>query len=164
MSEQIENSGPVPAPERPQSESDQSQAVPPARIIEQIRRELHIGPLPHPDILRQYDEICPGSAERLMNMAERQSTHRMSMESTVVNGDDKRANRGLVFGLVISLAFLIVSGLLIYSGHDWAGAALASLDIIGLAAVFVVGTYSRRSERAEKTAIMTQALDRRDSQ
>jgi uncharacterized membrane protein len=38
------------------------------------------GPLPHPDVLRKFNEIIPGAAERIIKMAEDQSIHRKELE------------------------------------------------------------------------------------
>lgn len=34
------------------------------------------GPIPHPDLLAQYDQIIPNGADRILLMAEAQSRHR----------------------------------------------------------------------------------------
>lgn len=108
------------------------------------------GPLPPPSILQKYESILPGSAERIFRMAEGQATHRQSLESTVVKGDSKRANNGLVAGAIIAILFLAGAIFLIYNGHDWAGATLGTANIVGLVGVFIYGTKSRRSERSQK--------------
>lgn len=36
------------------------------------------GPLPPPQVLAQYESILPGSANRILSMAEKQSEHRRS--------------------------------------------------------------------------------------
>ena len=46
--------------------------------------ELFSGPLPHPEHLREYENILPGSADRVIRMAEDQAKHRQSLEQTVV--------------------------------------------------------------------------------
>jgi hypothetical protein len=38
------------------------------------------GPIPAPSILRSYDEIVPGAAERIIAMAEREQEHRHAWE------------------------------------------------------------------------------------
>ena len=108
------------------------------------------GPLPPPDALRQYNEIVPGAALRILEMAEKQSQHRIEMEKTVIEGDSKRSYMGLVAAFILS-AMVIIGGIyLILNDHDWAGGALIGLDLIGLASVFIYGTNSRRVERAAK--------------
>jgi uncharacterized membrane protein len=45
---------------------------------------LHQGPLPHPAVLKQYDDVVPGAAERIMRMAEQQAQHRQDLEAHVI--------------------------------------------------------------------------------
>jgi len=44
------------------------------------------GPLPSPASLREFEEIVPGSADRLITMVEKQGNHRMEIEKRVVEG------------------------------------------------------------------------------
>jgi len=74
----------------------------------------------------------------------------MKMESTVINADAKRADRGQLFALIIALAFLAVAGFLIYEGHETAGTVLGTVDIAGLTSVFISGSVIKRNERQER--------------
>ena len=98
----------------------------------------------------RYNDAVPGAAERILVMAERQSTHRMDLESRVINADIKRANRGLIAGVVVALAFGAGSFILILSGYEVVGTILGTTDIVGLVATFVYGTESRRKERRDR--------------
>jgi uncharacterized membrane protein len=42
------------------------------------------GPLPLPQQLQGYEEIVPGAADRIIRMAEKQSAHRIEIESKVI--------------------------------------------------------------------------------
>jgi uncharacterized membrane protein len=42
------------------------------------------GPLPPPSILGKYNDILPNGAERIMKMAENQSTHRIELEKLAI--------------------------------------------------------------------------------
>ncbi|MCK5416664.1 DUF2335 domain-containing protein [Candidatus Parcubacteria bacterium] len=53
------------------------------------------GPLPHPDILRKFDEVCPGTAKIIIEMAKTQSEHRQALEKSVINSDIKKSGLGL---------------------------------------------------------------------
>lgn len=145
------------------SKNVQLPASQPRRRTEIVVQETHIGPLPQPEILRQYDNIVPGAAERILSLTERQAEHRQFLEKIVISGDSKRADRGLWCGLTVALAVLVVGGILIYMGHDWAGGVFVSLDIASLAGVFVYGTISRRSERIQKAMTMKSAKPTNDN-
>jgi uncharacterized membrane protein len=118
--------------------------------IQVLREQQFTGPLPHPEILRGYEDVVPGAAERLLTMAERNSQHRRDMERIVVEGGSRRAWAGLVLGFIIAVLFLIVSAALIINGYEVAGTILGTVDVVGLVTVFVVGRVEQRQEREEK--------------
>lgn len=57
------------------------------RIIGIIRQEIFKGPIPHPRILQQYEEIHPGFASEIINMAVKEQEHRHSIEKTIVESE-----------------------------------------------------------------------------
>src|SRR3989344_1868165 len=101
------------------------------------------GPLPPPEILRDYEHVLPGLADRVVRMAENQSVHRQRLESRVIWFDGIRSSLGLVFGLIIALAGIIAGAYLILSGNSTAG--LASL-IIPLGVIIGAFVYQKREE------------------
>lgn len=127
-----------------------------------VRQEARIqasyeGPIPPPAMLQEYNVVVPDAANRILRMAEQQVEHRQFLEKTVVVGDSKRADRGLWAGLVVTLSLVAGAVFLVSTDHDVAGIAIAALDIVGLASVFIYGTVSRRSERIKKASQMNQA-------
>jgi uncharacterized membrane protein len=157
MSQEPKDNLPVPQENLsiPANKQPESPGKEPPRVTRQIATyESFRGPLPNPAILQAYEKIIPGCAERIIKMAENQADHRIHIENTVIEGDTKRANRGLYCGAFISFIALLLSGFLIYTGHDWAGVTIASTVIVGLASVFIYGTISRRTERTEKAKTM----------
>ncbi len=71
--------GRMPPPSRPTDESPNSEVVPapaPRETVarEQAQLEIHQGPLPHPEILRGYEQLLPGSADRIFRLVEREQT------------------------------------------------------------------------------------------
>lgn len=49
-------------------------------LLAQSIRSKFSGPLPHPDILAKYEEVYPGAASKIFQMAEEQAEHRRKME------------------------------------------------------------------------------------
>lgn len=117
----------------------------------QIHRteETHSGPLPAPRTLREYDTIIPNGAERIVTVFEKQADHRMSLEKIVVGRQTFQSLLGQIFGFIIAIVFLIAGIYLVINGFETAGIAIFGLDIVGLAAVFVIGKRSQRKKLDE---------------
>lgn len=111
-------------------------------IIEQ--HKLHIGPIPDPDSLAQYNEIIPNGAERIMAMAEKQSNHRMSLEDRVVKGGVNRGYIGQGCALVIALFFGYLAHDLADQGHEVVPGIMVGGTLVSIVAVFVIGRRSKK--------------------
>jgi uncharacterized membrane protein len=103
--------------------------------------------------MRAYEDILPGSADRILKMAEDQARHRQGLERTAVDGGSRRSWWGLFLGFGISVIVIGASVLLVLKGHTVAGTVLGSVDLVSLAAVFVIGQSGQRRERIKKDAV-----------
>ena len=117
------------------------------------------GPYPPPDLLRGYEDVLPGSADRIISMAERQQEHRHDLEKTTVQGAGKRAWWGLWLGFVISVVVMVLGTITILLGQPLAGGAVMGVDVVALAGVFVYGQRQQSKERVEKDAKSHQQLN-----
>lgn len=136
----------------PRAASIPSEAVADARqlVAFSAREVLYAGPVPHPDILRQYNELVPGSAERILAQAERQTDHRIAIERLAIESDVRRSQLGLIFGFVLALCCIVGGCTVAALGHDAAGGTIATAAVVALAGVFVYGTSLRKKERQRK--------------
>jgi uncharacterized membrane protein len=117
--------------------------------------ESFSGPLPPPALLREYDAICPGFADRIVALAEKQTAHRISIESMLIEADTKKSWYGIACGFIVALVCVGCGTTCILFGHDWAGSTLVTGALGGIVYTFVYGTSSRREERTEKTRVLT---------
>lgn len=108
------------------------------------------GPLPHPDILKRFDEVVPGAAQRILAMAEEQSAHRRNLEKKVIDSDIARSKWGQILGFCIAIAGLVVSGLIAIYGSALAGGIIGIGTLASLVGVFMYGAQTRSKERMEK--------------
>ena len=128
-------------------------------IVEAVARQV-VGPLPPPSYLRGYEELDPGRAAKLFDLAEDQSRHRMRMEERALAHQNARSWGGLAAASVIA-PFTIGAGVYVaVSGHPAAGATIATATVVGLVGAFVYGSQSLRAERVRKAEIMTGRPDR----
>ena len=119
-----------------------SQSKPPQNL-QIVRSETYSGILPPPAMLEHYDKIVPGSAERLIKMAENQSQHRMKLESQVIHSDSRNSTIGVISALIITVGTLVLAGYAIKMGQTLAGGVIGSLGIASIVGAFIYGTRSR---------------------
>jgi uncharacterized membrane protein len=103
--------------------------------------------------MRVYEEVLPGSADRILTMAERQQAHRHELEKTTVSEAAARSRWGLRLGFVIAVLVIAVGAAAIFTGHPTAGLAAIVSQAAILAGVFVYGRIEQRKERVQKEAL-----------
>jgi uncharacterized membrane protein len=54
---------------------------------------IHRGPLPPPDQFKDYEAILPGSADRILKMAEKEQDHRHAWELSHLRNPNKKRRR-----------------------------------------------------------------------
>jgi uncharacterized membrane protein len=124
------------------------------------KREIsvtHSGPVPAPWVLKQYNDLVPGSAARILAQAEQQTTHRIALETKVTSSSILRSYLGLTAGFVVAMTAIIGGIALVAGGHDVAGTTIAGLATSGLVGVFVYGKASQSKERKQRAELMSQA-------
>lgn len=122
--------------------------VPPERILA-YREELFVGPLPHPELLAGYDRACPGSAERIVAMAEKQADHRRSLEHLVLAANIRTEHRGQL--LAFSVTVLVCGGgiYLLSQGQDITGLVTLLTPLLGLAGLFFYTARRNKETQGE---------------
>ena len=111
----------------------------------QISRQSE-GPIPSPEILKEYDHLMPGLADRIVAMAEEEAKHRRAVEVQLLAAQIKDASRyrfveiaGQVCGLAIGLAAI---GCATYAGVHGAqitGTFIGTTGVTGLVTAFIMG-------------------------
>lgn len=118
--------------------------------------KLHQGPLPDAQTLAEYELAWPGTAERIIRMAEKplemaqeQQSHRIKLETKVIASDIRRSWAGLVLGALIVVGVITVGVVLTVKGRTTVGltAMLAPLGV--LAGNFIYTDQRKRQERRD---------------
>lgn len=107
---------------------------------EELSASAYCGPLPPATEFERYENVCPGAADRIIKMAERQAAHRQEIEKAVVLASNRNSYTGIFCGLFLATLVLIAGVICILNGHDVAGTSIIGIDLIGLCATFVYGT------------------------
>jgi uncharacterized membrane protein len=120
------------------------------RVVNLVRQDF-AGPLPHPSTLEGYEHVLPGSAERILIIAEKQLDHRINTESLLAREQLKQSGRGQHYALFICSFALAISAALALTGHEFTASVIGGLDLIGLAAVFIAGKAFEAKEKTDES-------------
>ena len=107
-------------------------------------------PIPPSNEMAGYEKVCPGSADRILKMAEQQAAHRKNIEMIVVKTSSERSLLGVKYAFCIAMAAFLLSGVCFCLGEMIAGGAIFGGTLVSLVGVFIHGTNSNRHEREEK--------------
>lgn len=95
------------------------------------------GPIPHAAEIARYAEIYPDAPAIFFGELQAEGAHRRQIEDKIVDGENRRADRGqMIAAFVFVLGLLLGSGL-IYLDHDVAGAIVVGADLVSGAAIFL---------------------------
>lgn len=120
-------------------------------VVSVMQQSEFSGPIPHPDILKGYDAIVPGAAERIIRMAEKQSEHRQSMEKTIVEAEIRDSNKGINCAFILGLGGMISGVIIVYLVPSSAGAIAGSLlGVTGLGSIVASFLKTTRIGKDEK--------------
>lgn len=67
------------------------------KVIAEVIQGEFSGPIPPPSIIEGYERVLPGSADRIITMAEKQSEHRQKMEEKMISAESRDSLLGVIF-------------------------------------------------------------------
>lgn len=108
------------------------------------------GPIPSPDDIALYNQHIPDGANRIMKMAEEQSSHRRELETIVIRSQQRQSERGQLFGFSLGILGLSLAAYLGISGHEAIGSVIGGSTVISLVSVFVIGKQLQRNDLKTK--------------
>lgn len=117
--------------------------LPPAEVVdcipESVRAEAVAsaafpGPLPPPTMYRGYNEVLPGSAERILRLAEKEQDRRVGRENDALHRESQQEHLGLWLGFLTAALALVTSGFLAMNGHDLVAGVVGCAGLAGAAA------------------------------
>lgn len=110
------------------------------------RSSTFSGPLPPPSLLKEYSATVENGAERIFQMTEKQSAHRMQLEDHAIREELEQSRRGQNFGFALGVLGLILATILALMGQETIAGIFGTTTIIGLVTVFVIGKRAQKKE------------------
>lgn len=113
------------------------------------------GIIPHPDILKAFNELVPGTAAELIKLAVDETNHRRNIENVAINANVSLQNKqldgnarqaeiiyrsdmmGKISGLIVCLLCILASVYIGVNGHDLLAGAIAAIPTGALIKAFL---------------------------
>lgn len=114
---------------------------------------VYSGPIPDASQFKKYEEVLPGSADRILKMAENQAAHRQKLEMKAIEADIKNSQRGQTFAFILASIVIIGGLILLMLGKSLEGFVALIGALATLVGVFIYDKTSERKERIEKSKI-----------
>lgn len=117
----------------------------PTPIIRTTIEQTFSGPLPPPNILVNYEQACPGAADRIIRLAEQQAGHRQNTEIRALRAELINERKAINYSFVLSLILMIAGAVLIFENKNTAG-----LFALFGPSIFQAGSFIAVQSRAKR--------------
>ncbi|MCY4064428.1 MAG: DUF2335 domain-containing protein [Chloroflexi bacterium] len=108
-----------------------------------VQIEQHVayysGPLPPPEMMRGYEDVQSGSADRILATMEREQKQRARYE-----------NLGLILAFLVAVALIALSAYALTLGAVAASIGVIVTGIAGTAGTFILGNRARHRQLRER--------------
>ena len=108
--------------------------------------EIYQGDLPHPDILKGYQDLDSDAAKKIIDNGIAESQHRREMEDRYLSGNIASHKLGQLFGFIIALVVIIGGIYLIATDKQIAGSILTGTTALGLIGLFTGNSQNKNKE------------------
>ena len=107
-----------------------------AKVLSGVIEQEFSGPIPPPNIIAGYENVVPGAADRIIKMAEQQSSHRQSMELLETKAEIRDSLLGIIFAFGLGIGCLIACIITVIMVPAAAGAICGSiLGVTGIGSI-----------------------------
>lgn len=118
------------------------------KIVSEYYR--YSGPLPHPNLLNQFDKK---TRDKIVGMAVDQSSHRQSIERTVIQSNSRNELLGMIASLFLTLIMILAGAFLVYSDKQ----------VVGVFTIFAPAIFQAKNyydqKNSEKKASQSKTKD-----
>ncbi len=120
------------------------------QIVLEVAREFS-GPIPPPEIIKEYEAVLPGSADRIIKMAESEQEYRHNLRHQQVKFESRDSLFGIISGFLLCVGTILAAVFFVYKSPSSAAVIMGSLlGMSGPGAVIVTIIKSTRAGNRSK--------------
>ena len=127
-------------------QSQKAQVV--AQVVSIVQQERFSGPIAHPRHLREYEDISPGAADRIISMAESDLKHNQDFQMAALKADVNDSKIGRTFGFVVFLMLMVGAGVSGVYGNNVVALAFLGTGALGVVGQFIDGRTKKQDVEA----------------
>lgn len=126
-----------------------------AQLFGYIRQETmsHSGWLPTPGFMRDYEQVLPGLAERIVAMPEREQAFRHGATQELIERDYGLRKTGQWLGILALILILAFCAFLAALGGITAAASVGGVTIVSTVGIFVLGQMTGKPSTTSKDLV-----------
>ncbi len=107
--------------------------------VQQVEIHQSENLLPPPEFIHQYEQILPGSFDRILKLVEQEADHRRTLEAQQLRSEISETRVGQWMAFVVAIFTIGVGAYTALYGAQIPGALIGSGGVIGLVTVFIYG-------------------------
>jgi len=108
-------------------------------MVSLVQQEKFSGPIAHPKHLREYEDILPGSANRIIEMAEGNLKHAQTVQLRALEADVEDIKAGRRFGFAALLVLIFCALVCGYLKNNTLALAFLGTGAVGTVVAFIKG-------------------------
>lgn len=109
------------------------------------------GPLPPPDALQRYEQICPGFADRIVALAEREAENRQRLErenmriaEADIQAARKETKHGQNLACVITIIAFVAAVICACVNQPWVAGVIAGTTLVSVVSTIMLRSKSEK--------------------
>ena len=117
-----------------------------AKVLKAIQVSRFSGPLPPPQMLGEYEKVLPGSADRIIKLAEENAQHRQVWESKILSASTSYSTQNNWFRFLLALVAVGGAIFLANQGASPLPYVLVVYALVGLVSRFLKRAFPSSSD------------------
>ena len=114
-----------------------------------VQAEYYEGTIPHPKLMKEWEDLVPGSAKSIFLRFENQSDHRIASEKSVIRAHNFKLYMGPIFAFIIAMTAIIGGVWIAIVAQPYVGGFVSLSGIGAIIAPFLLNEWRSRKSQEE---------------